>query len=187
MALIWWCRKKRWEFFRAADVAVTAASWFLVFLRLGDFLGGGYYGRPTTVFWGVRFPGLAERRHPLQLYELLVFLALAVGLLKLEKEYRTFEWYKDKRGEARSGFLTTVWLAVVGLTKLVVETWAEGGLYWMGLRLNQWVALFSFLTAGLLLAWRSGNLEWWERWLNRERKKKVGRRFKAGQDVGGEL
>jgi phosphatidylglycerol:prolipoprotein diacylglycerol transferase len=44
--------------------------------RLGCFLNGCCYGKPTEFFWGVRFPYLSEKVHPTQLYYLITYLAL---------------------------------------------------------------------------------------------------------------
>lgn len=74
--------------------------------RLGCFLAGCCYGRPTSLPWGVVFPETSEAAsrwgfgvplHPTQLYEALVFAAIAVLLSKWSR--RRF------RGEA---FLTLV-------------------------------------------------------------------------------
>jgi len=49
--------------------------------RLGCFLGGCCYGRPTALPWGVVFPGLGPpARHPLQLYSAAADLAVLVLL-----------------------------------------------------------------------------------------------------------
>jgi len=49
--------------------------------RVGCFLGGCCYGRPTTLPWGVIFPDLGPpARHPLQLYSAVADVTLAAFL-----------------------------------------------------------------------------------------------------------
>ena len=47
----------------------------LLFVSLSDFLGGSGYGVETTMPWGLRLFDLPVKRHPVQLYEVLVGLA----------------------------------------------------------------------------------------------------------------
>jgi phosphatidylglycerol---prolipoprotein diacylglyceryl transferase len=58
--------------------------------RIGCFLVGDDYGRPTSLAWGVAFPqGLpptAERVHPTQLYESAALLALTAVLVGLRAQ-----------------------------------------------------------------------------------------------------
>ncbi|MBQ9760244.1 MAG: prolipoprotein diacylglyceryl transferase [Clostridia bacterium] len=52
------------------------------FGRIGCFLAGCCYGKPTDSIFGVQFPHLREPVHPTQLYE-AVFLFLLFGVLSL--------------------------------------------------------------------------------------------------------
>ena len=63
------------------DAIVPAGLLALAIGRVGCFLAGCCHGRPTTLPWGVVFPGLGPpARHPLQLYsavgDLLLFTLL---------------------------------------------------------------------------------------------------------------
>jgi phosphatidylglycerol:prolipoprotein diacylglycerol transferase len=75
--LVLWIAGRRqgismWNF---ADVIGFVIPLGNIFVRFGNFMNGELYGDPTTLPWGVRFPGTAEPRHPLQIYE-MVFGAL---------------------------------------------------------------------------------------------------------------
>jgi phosphatidylglycerol:prolipoprotein diacylglycerol transferase len=48
--------------------------------RIGCFLAGCCYGKPTQLPWGVRFPGMNGPVHPTQLYDSLSALCLALFL-----------------------------------------------------------------------------------------------------------
>ena len=75
-------RKKHWNFFEIADLVSTAAPIGLGLGRLGNFINGELFGRPTNVAWAMVFPeGGNMPRHPSQLYEavlegLVLFLLL---------------------------------------------------------------------------------------------------------------
>ncbi len=68
---IWiFCRKKKFAVYAIADLAVQAVPIGLGLGRLGNFINGELYGRPTDVAWCMVFPGGGELcRHPSQLYE----------------------------------------------------------------------------------------------------------------------
>lgn len=75
-------RKKHWNFFDIADLVCAAAPIGLGLGRIGNFINGELFGRPTNVAWGMVFPeGGTSPRHPSQLYEailegLVLFLLL---------------------------------------------------------------------------------------------------------------
>jgi len=52
-----------------ADALTPALALGTCFGRIGCFLNGCCYGRPTDVAWGVKFPGMHHPVHPTQLYE----------------------------------------------------------------------------------------------------------------------
>jgi len=67
----WWFAKKRGlAFYPLADVCVVAVPIGLGLGRIGNFINGELFGRPTNVPWAVVFPqGGPVARHPSQLYE----------------------------------------------------------------------------------------------------------------------
>jgi phosphatidylglycerol:prolipoprotein diacylglycerol transferase len=74
IAAAWYIsRKKRWNFFEIADLGCAAAPIGLGLGRIGNFINGELYGRPTNVAWAMVFPeGGSMPRHPSQLYEALL-------------------------------------------------------------------------------------------------------------------
>lgn len=66
------CRRNQIHFWRFADFVTPAAPLGYAFGRLGNFLNGELYGRPTDVLWGMYFPQAPghQLRHPSQLYEM---------------------------------------------------------------------------------------------------------------------
>ncbi len=86
VAMVWWQRMPLVTVLSAAAPALTLGH---AVGRIGCFLVGDDYGRPTALPWGIAFPeGLpptAERVHPTQIYEALALAALTLGLLWLRK------------------------------------------------------------------------------------------------------
>ena len=91
-ALVGFCLKQRVSILSVADLLAAATPPGLFLGRIANFINGELWGRPTTLPWGVAFPGEAAQtcpgvelicaRHPSQLYEaglegLLLFLLLA--------------------------------------------------------------------------------------------------------------
>jgi phosphatidylglycerol:prolipoprotein diacylglycerol transferase len=81
-------KKKRWNFWEIADLGAAAAPIGLGLGRIGNFINGELFGRPTNVRWAMVFPeGGNMPRHPSQLYEaLLEGLVLFVILTWLYKK-----------------------------------------------------------------------------------------------------
>lgn len=73
LAAIYITRKKGWNFWEIADLVSVGVPVGLGLGRLGNFINGELYGRPTNVSWAMIFPeGGAVPRHPSQLYEALL-------------------------------------------------------------------------------------------------------------------
>ncbi len=106
-----------------ADLLAMAAPPGIFLVRLANFINNELWGRPTTMPWGVIFPGEAAQtcpgfalpcaRHPSQIYEALLEGAL-LGTLLLVLAWRR-GWLR------RPGMLTGLFLAGYGLARFTVE------------------------------------------------------------------
>lgn len=85
VAIVLFCYRKGFAVYTMADLAVQAVPIGLGCGRLGNFVNGELYGRPTEVDWCMVFPRGGEAcRHPSQLYEAAlegVVLFVVLGLL----------------------------------------------------------------------------------------------------------
>ena len=73
LAALYITRKKKWDFWEIADLVCAAVPIGLGLGRIGNFINGELFGRPTNVAWAMIFPeGGAMPRHPSQLYEALL-------------------------------------------------------------------------------------------------------------------
>jgi len=106
------CRQVGISIKQFADCAAVAAAVGQSIGRIGCFLVGDDYGRPTDVPWGVTFPNgiqpVYDPVHPTQLYEVAWLLPVAA-----------FLWWRRKK----SPFLFGEYLALNGLGRIVIEHW----------------------------------------------------------------
>jgi phosphatidylglycerol---prolipoprotein diacylglyceryl transferase len=133
LACAWLIRHRRVDFLTAADATAPALAIGYAFGRIGCFLVGDDYGRPTDGWWGVAFPkgsppttaeALREfgvkldasipaykvlRVHPTQIYESLAAFVM-FGILI---------WYTRREHPRGRGF--ALFLAMMGVERFLVE------------------------------------------------------------------
>jgi phosphatidylglycerol:prolipoprotein diacylglycerol transferase len=112
--------------------------------RLGNFINGELWGRPTDLPWGMVFRGAGGvARHPSQLYQMaLEGIALFVIL-----------WWFSSKPRPR-GQVSAVFLMGYGAFRFIVEFAREPddflGLLALGLSMGQWLSL-PMIAAGIAL------------------------------------
>ena len=74
LVAVWlWQRKSNVGWLAAVDFCAPMVPVGLFFGRIGNFINGELWGRPTDLPWGVIFPAAGpEPRHPSQLYEAML-------------------------------------------------------------------------------------------------------------------
>lgn len=117
---IWYVRRHRLPIWDVGDAIAPGIALGHVTGRLGCFLGGCCYGRPTDVPWAVTFTNpeaaanvgtpLGMALHPTQLYEAGAELLILIGLLIFER-----------RGRAFPGRTFFSYLIVYGISRFVIE------------------------------------------------------------------
>lgn len=151
VAIILFARQYRFPVLAITDVVALCGTPGLFFGRLGNFINGELYGRPTTVPWAMIFPSdpLHVPRHPSQLYE-----AFAEGVI-----LSALLWWADgfarKRGYDRPGLITALFLVGYALIRFALEFTrapdAQLGLVVGPLSMGQLLSLIMLLVgAGLL-------------------------------------
>lgn len=70
------------RFWDAADALAPALPLSYLFVRLGNFANGELYGLPTSLPWGIVFPGTTGPHHPSMLYEAVGEIVILVLVLR---------------------------------------------------------------------------------------------------------
>jgi len=121
-----------------ADCTAVAGAVGQSIGRIGCFLVGDDYGKPTDLPWGVTFPNgiqpVFDPVHPTQLYEIAWLLPVA-----------GFLWWRRRR----SPFLFGEYLALNGIGRIAIERWRVNEPL-LGLTEPQWIG------AGLVIAGLAG-------------------------------
>jgi phosphatidylglycerol:prolipoprotein diacylglycerol transferase len=149
----YYVRRRGWPWRLTLDALALGAPLGQSIGRMGCFMAGCCYGKPTDVPWAVTFNNpnslcpLRVPVHPTQLYE--GFLDLGVFLL--------LYWFRPRK--SYNGQLTLIYLCLAGLVRFVVEFFRSpldyrGPTYFGWMPLTQLIALVLFLICGaLLLYW----------------------------------
>jgi phosphatidylglycerol:prolipoprotein diacylglycerol transferase len=132
-------KKRGIAFWPLADLAAPAFALGLGIGRLGCFLNGCCFGRPSTLPWAVSFPAdtaagyyFSCALHPTQIYESLFGFAAMALLL----------WLGRKRSFA--GAMFCLFIGLYGLWRLGLDQFRhyETSQVWaLGLTNNQWISL----------------------------------------------
>lgn len=145
-----YCGRFHLDFLQWADRLIVTVPVGLGLGRLGNFINGELYGRPSYLPWAMIFPqGGNIPRHPSQLYEALLEGVLLFGILwPLRKK----NWPHGKK--------TALFLMCYSVLRIVVEFFREPDAQ-LGFIFADWLTMgqllsICFMTAGLLLWTRAG-------------------------------
>lgn len=123
VAGIWFCRREKIPMLSMADLMAAVVPVGLFLGRIANFINAELWGRPTSLPWGVAFPGEAAQtcdgilticaRHPSQLYE-----AALEGLLL----FAVFTWLIWRRDWLKTpGRIAGLFFLGYGLARFAVE------------------------------------------------------------------
>ncbi len=85
--------RKKLPLWATLDTFMLGLAAFNIFYGLAHLSSGGAFGAPTSVPWAIELWG--ARRHPMQLYEILlaVFLLLMLQILKTRSPFHGFSFF----------------------------------------------------------------------------------------------
>ncbi len=145
LATVWYSKKHKIGFWDLANFVVPAIPLGYFFGRIGNFMNGELFGRPTESFIGMQFPKdeLGLLRHPSQLYEALgegILLFLIILFLQKKKAF------KDHA--------LTLFLFFYGVIRFVIEFAREPdphlGFIFLGLTTGQ-ILCIGMMLSGILI------------------------------------
>lgn len=142
-------RRKGMSFLRVADICAPSIALGVFFTRIGCFLSGCCFGRPTGCPLGVAFPPespagsmFTGHIHPTQLYSSFYGLVIFALLLVLER------WSRF------DGYLFSCLLVLYGIARFTVDffRWYEPSAMTGALTFNQMISIGLVIAGGLFLA-----------------------------------
>jgi phosphatidylglycerol:prolipoprotein diacylglycerol transferase len=154
LACIIYARVKKLPLWRLADVLAPSVALGSFFGRWGCLMNGCCYGKPTTLPWGIKFPGpgsdwpnghpsYPEFVHPTEIYDSLLNFAL----------YGFLAWLY--RRQKFDGFVFSIYLICYAVLRSFVELFrGDYGPehYWKGMTPAQLLSVGT-VAAGVLLLW----------------------------------
>lgn len=128
--------KNRLDVIRVGDLVAPCTVFGLLFVRLGNFINGELWGRPTNVPWAMVFPEAGpEPRHPSQLYE-AALEGIVIGLVLRWATHHT-------PALQRRGLVAGLFFVLYALFRIFVEFFREP---------DRWMPHLPFgVTTGMLL------------------------------------
>jgi phosphatidylglycerol:prolipoprotein diacylglycerol transferase len=116
VATMIFCRRRKIDFWRFADLFCPAIPLGYTFGRIGNFINGELFGRATTAAWGMVFPldPLRLLRHPSQLYEAFFEGIVLFAVLWMIRKKSPFD-----------GALFAFYLIGYGLIRFFIEFFRE--------------------------------------------------------------
>jgi phosphatidylglycerol:prolipoprotein diacylglycerol transferase len=151
IAIALFARRCRFPVLALTDLVALCGTPGLFFGRIGNFINGELYGRPTKVPWAMIFPTDPQRlpRHPSQLYE-----ALAEGVVLSAVLWGIDRWAYS-RGHSRTGLATGVFLVGYAIIRFSLEFTrqpdAQLGFVVGALSMGQLLSMIMFAAGAALL------------------------------------
>ncbi len=144
LAGIFFCRRRNFPVWEAADAVIVTAPVGLGLGRLGNFINGELFGRPSSLPWAMVFPMAGpEPRHPSQLYEAGLEGVLLFIILWTLKDH-----------PFRPGTMVCLFLGGYGVFRFLVEFFRQPdpqiGLLWGLLSMGQILCLAMIIAAVIL-------------------------------------
>lgn len=152
-------KKRKVSVTKVMDVVAPTIALGLFFARIGCFLNGCCFGKPTNLPWGIAFPADSPvgwvftgpvHVHPTQLYSSIAGLAIFGILLKLEKKVRF------------SGYLFWMFLLLYSIWRFFIDILRyyepKAYLFW-GLTFNQLISILIFLLSIVIILKHHGRAD----------------------------
>ena len=135
LALLWFAYRRKVSFFVVSDLVAPLVPFGLAFGRLGNFINGELWGRPTDLPWAMVFPMIdAIPRHPSQIYQFFGE-GICLGIIL---------WIYSSKPR-RLGQVSGLFLLGYGIFRFLAEFAREPdsflGLLGLGLSMGQWLSV----------------------------------------------
>ena len=134
LAMVIYGQRKQLPFWRTMDTLALGLAAFAIGVGLANIASGDAFGAPADLPWAIDLWG--ARRHPTQIYEVLLATIVFFALWKL------------RRKSLAPGILFLAWLSLVAATRLFLEAFRGDSVIAFGaLRLPQLLGLAVLVAA----------------------------------------
>jgi len=147
LTVILWARHSKLPLWKLMDILPIFAVVGQFFGRIGNFINGDVIGYPTNLPWGVIYtnPNSFAPRHdiayqPASVYEAIIDIIL-FGLL----------W--SLRNRVKQGILFFVYIFTYSLSQIIVFTWRDNEVIFLGLKQAQLTAAAVILVTAVVFGW----------------------------------
>lgn len=146
--LYWFSRKMRLKTLLVFDNLSISLALGYAIASLGLFMSGVGAGTVSVLPWASVFPGLVGKRHPLSLYESVLFIILTMFIFGFERRF-------PRRQE---GLLSFIFIWFFGLVLFTIEFLRVDSVYLLfGFRVGHILGLL-LVIAGIILLYKKGFL-----------------------------
>jgi len=147
LAMVFAARRHRIDWLRLMDFVAPLVPLGIAAGRLGNFINGELWGRPTDLPWGMVFRGAGELpRHPSQLYQFALEGLTLFALL----------WWFSAKPRPR-GQVSALFLLGYGALRFIAEFGREPdaflGYLALGMTMGQWLCVPMIVGGIWLFAW----------------------------------
>ncbi len=149
-------KKHKWDEYEVLDFGVMALALGMAILWLGSFFSGADFGTPTNLPWGIQFPNVFDKRHPVQLYGFIAYVLVFIYLFWVESRYRTFSWYRARKDSAQSGFLFAMFCILWGIIGTVLWLFSPTQVWFYGVPVEPIIRFVLIVYGCVTLFQRSG-------------------------------
>ena len=140
LAMAWYAHKTGRNFFTVADFIAPLVPPALLAGRIGNFINGELWGRPTDLPWGMVFPHVDQlARHPSMLYEALLEGVVMFALL----------WWFSAKPRPRMA-ISGMFLLLYGLFRFLVEQVREPDAH-LGFIAANWLSMGMILSLPMII------------------------------------
>ncbi|MEW6692689.1 MAG: prolipoprotein diacylglyceryl transferase [Pseudomonadota bacterium] len=140
LAMAWYARKTGRHFFEVADFVAPLVPPALLAGRIGNFINGELWGRPTDLPWGMVFPHVDQLpRHPSMLYE---------GFLEGIVLFALLWWFSAKPRPRMA--ISGLFLLLYGAFRFLVEQVREPDAH-LGYIVGDWLSMGMILSLPMIL------------------------------------
>jgi len=145
LAMLLYARRKKLPFLALMDMVALCSPVGLGLGRIGNFINAELYGRPTTMPWGMIFPGSdGLARHPSQLYEAFLEGLVLFFIVR----------FASRKSDA-TGVAAWTFVAGYGLFRFFVEFFrqpdAQIGFFFQWFSMGQFLSLPMFLLGSFMV------------------------------------